>query len=208
MTVGFVHVGAVSAALERQVAALRASVTQAMPGVSCVHLTDITTPLLGEGRRYPASSRIALACLQLYAAAGSGDWLFIDTDVLMRRDVREVFQQSFDVAVATREGTLLEKEVGTKFMAGMPHNKGAVFSRCPAFWHAAADLLASQPEKRQHWMGDQWALNALIAERTYAVHVLPNAFNYPPQARDEDVRDKAILHFKGPKRKDWMLTCQ
>jgi hypothetical protein len=53
-------------------------------------------------------------------------------------------------------------------------------------------------------MGDQEAMNATIAGADYCVRVLPNIYNYPPKSKTDDVRDKAILHFKGP-RKAWAL---
>lgn len=167
-----------------------ASVQRVMRGVMVEQLPDIGGPL-------------ALAVLESYAAV-AGDWLFLDTDVLVQQDVRHVFDDPFDLAVATRDGTLKADEVGTKFMAAMPFNKGAVFSRSPAFWQAAVAIARTYKPSQQAWMGDQRAMNDAIAAGRFLVKILPNGFNYPPRQHDEDVRDKAILHFKGP-RKPWML---
>ncbi len=148
---------------------------------------------------------VALNSLEAYAISGAGDWLFVDTDVEIRSDVRHVFDDpDFDVAVATREGTLLDKEVGTKFMARMPFNKGAVFSRCSAFWKAAAAHLRTLKPEQQAWMGDQVAVNHVIGSGQFRVKVLSNAYNYPPKSKTDDVSQKHILHFKGP-RKAWAL---
>lgn len=205
MTVGFFHVARGNTPHVRLAAALIRSVRLAMPDVSIVHLTDEATPAIADvdDVRRHAPAPIALGCLEAYAAC-EGEWLFVDTDVIVQRDVREVFQRRFDLAVADRAGTLKATEVGTKFMASMPYNKGAVFSRSPAFWLVAADRLRTLSSRRQEWMGDQQAMCDVIAAGRFNIDVLPATFNYPPMRRDEDLRARAILHFKGP-RKIWML---
>jgi hypothetical protein len=180
-----------------------------MPGVPVIHFTDAASTRLalvnlGQVFVHPAGP-IALRCIEAFASV-PGDWLFVDTDVEIRSDVSRVFDDpDFDIAVATREGTLLEKEIGTKFMARMPVNKGAVFSRSQAFWQACAEHCRKLPEKQQQWMGDQIAFNHVIASGQFKVKILPNAYNYPPKSKTDDVRGKHILHFKGPSRKTWAL---
>lgn len=205
MTVGFFHVARGETPHVRLAAALIRSVRRAMPRVAIVHLTDETTapmPCVDQViRRAPAP--VALGCLEAYAAC-VGEWLFVDTDVIVQRDVRWIFDRPFDIAVAERDGTFKPKEVDSKFMRSMPFNKGAVFSRSPAFWSAAADHLRGSSEKRQHWMGDQASMNAVIASGRFKVEILPARYNYPPLSKDEDLNGQAILHYKGA-RKDWML---
>jgi hypothetical protein len=169
-----------------------ASVRRALPGV--------------DVQQFTGAGPLALAVLEAYASV-DGDWLFLDTDVLVQNGdaVRRVFDQDFDVAVATREGTLKTSEVGTKFMRANPFNKGAVFSRSQAFWHAAAARCRELSPTRQAWMGDQIAMNHVIGSGAFRVHVLPAAFNYPPQSKDENLQDVVIAHFKG-KRKSWMVA--
>mgnify|MGYP000066486456 CR=1 FL=1 len=208
MTIGVFHI-AVGPTVHLQLAAnLIASVRRTMPGVPIAHLTDQETAPLADVDfviRHTSRPPVALGCLDAYAHAGPGDWLFLDTDVVVQRDVRPVFDLAFDVAVATREGTLRPNEIGTKFMARMPFNKGAVFSRCAEFWGDAVRACLTMPAKRQQWMGDQLAMNEVIDGGRYRVVVLPNTYNYPPKTRgDVDARSKAILHFKG-NRKAWAL---
>lgn len=205
MKIGFFHAAAVETAHVQLARILIRSARCWMPPVPIVQFTDLTTPAIAdvdEVVRRPTGP-IALRCLEAYASADDGEWLFVDTDVVIQRDVRWVFQSAFDIAVASREGTLRPKEVGTKFMAQMPYNKGAVFSRTPAFWSAAVEQLRAMSEKRQAWMGDQLAMNAVIASGRFEVQVLAPRYNWPPHHED-DTHDKAILHFKGP-RKAWML---
>lgn len=207
MKVGFFHaeIGAASEHLELARFLVK-SVRRSMPGVQITHFTDTTTKAVAGVddvlRREPGP--IALSVLEHYAGV-TGEWLFVDTDVIVRRDVRHVFNDDpvFDIAVATREGTLKDSEVGTQFMASMPFNKGAVFSRSQLFWQGAANYLREASEKQQSWMGDQREMNKLIASNCYAVKVLDAGYNYPPKFIGQDIRAHHILHFKGP-RKAWM----
>lgn len=206
MKVGFFHVGRGVTPHVELASILIASIRRIMPTVPIVHFTDTDTRAIAgvdEVWRQP-SGPIALGCLDAYADAGDEDWLFVDTDVVIQRDVRHIFSAPFDIAVADRAGTLKEKEIGTKFMASMPYNKGAVFSRAPTFWAAAAAHLRMQSEKRQNWMGDQASMNHVIAAGTFKVEILPARYNYPPLRQDEDITAQAILHYKGS-RKAWML---
>lgn len=212
MKVGFYHVDHVrSWALyagdfkpRERIHPLIASIRRAMPGVPIVHLTDLQTcKIAGVDEVVRAfDAPLALGCVRAYASC-EGEWLFVDTDVIVQQDVRHVFEAPFDIAVATRDGTLKPDEVGTKFMARMPYNKGAVFSRSPAFWQSAVERLEGMSVKQQAWMGDQLAMCETIQSSMFMVRILPNRYNYPPHQQFEDLRDKAILHFKGP-RKVWI----
>jgi hypothetical protein len=206
MKVGIFHVGPMAPHTQQLAQLLCASVRHEMPGVEIVHLTDeVTSRLPGADRAQRRPTAPFGVALMTQRAACVGPWLFLDTDTRVLRDVRGVFaDRTFDIAVATREGTLKPSEVGTKFMAQMPFNAGVVFSTSSAFWEAARRWLLEQPEKSRGWMGDQRALNTVIADGRFAVKVLPASYNYPPQAAHEDLRAHAIVHFKGP-RKAWGL---
>jgi hypothetical protein len=158
-------------------------------------------------------ARVALRCLEAYAAAGADDWLFVDTDIEIRADVRHVFEDpdaDFDIAVAERTGTLTEDELHKgeqrSFMAKFgPHNKGAVFSRSSAFWEDAADWLRHQTESKQHWMGDQEAMNARhrlgrsIASRCCRTPTTTRRSRRRRRAREVNPA------LQGPRRKQWAL---
>jgi len=208
--VGFFHASAGPATVHVDLArVLIKSVRRAMPGVPIVHLTDTNTPAIDgvDGVFRGSPGPLALSVLQMYAEAhGAADpeWLFVDTDVVVQRDIRHVFDdRTFAVAVATREGTYKPSEVGTKFMSRMPYNKGVVFSRSRDFWLDTVALLRESSEQQQSWMGDQRSMNDVIAAGDYCVKVLEASYNYPPKFIGQDVRQQHILHFKGP-RKAWM----
>jgi hypothetical protein len=207
MTVGFYHRDEGDARQAALAASMVSTVTRAMPGVPIVQFTTADSAIVegvAQSLAIGGERPLALDRLVHYATC-DGEWLLLDTDVVVQEDVRAVFHdERFDVAVATRDGTLRPEEVGSKFMATMPFNMGAVFSRSAAFWTAAIREIEALPVSRRHWMGDQAAMNAVIASGAFRVRVLSNRFNYPPQHRHEDVSDKAILHYKGP-RKTWLL---
>lgn len=201
MTVGFYHAGPPSP----HAALMVASVRRHMADVSVVQMSPegtARTPGVTAVAFQPPQPRIARAVLEAYASV-AGNWLLLDTDVLVLRDVREIFRfADFDIAVAERAGTFKPGEEGSKFMTQMPYNKGVVFSRSQAFWAAAVERIATMRPERQEWMGDQQAMCDVIASQQFRIFRLPNRFNYPP-ATPVDGADKAILHFKGP-RKAWM----
>lgn len=211
MNVGFYNAAGADARHSVMGDAMIRSVRETMPGVSVTQLTDLTSPALhgvsSVIRRAPAP--LALATARLYSEL-EGEWLLVDTDVLVQRDVRHVFDEPFDVAVVERGPTLVVGEMvpGTKsrqFIERMPHNIGVVFSRCPAFWAEVARRMEQESEKLQAWMGNQEIACQLIREGKWRIRVLPATYNWAPAVSNEDVSQQAIVHYKGPVRKDWML---
>jgi hypothetical protein len=183
------------------------SVRQSMPGVEIVHLTDEKSPIVPG---VDASVRFANGPLlerrmQIYSSV-DGEWLFLDTDTVVAKDVRHVFDDSaFDLAVADREWSLVKDHY--KYTKGMTFNTGVIFSRSPKLYQLALEIWRHYPaEKQAHWWSEQWAFAEAVYSGKFAVKVLPGMiYNRPPHTRDEDVSDAAILHYKGPTRKAWMM---
>jgi hypothetical protein len=190
--------------------ALVRSARYAMPGVDVVQFTDEESPAacgVDEVHRMP---REKMARLRMrHHANVTGDWLFVDTDVIFQRDVRRVFDKPFDLAVSDREWDHVKPAAG--FTKRMPINMGVVFSRNPSFWAECHARLKELPKDKQHWMGDQEVFCDLIDEGRYQVRHLPGAvYNFPPALDEtEDTAGleaaAAIVHFKGPHRKPLML---
>lgn len=203
MTVGLYHVTIPGRPHVAPPALTIASVRRTMPGVQIVQWTTQASMALPGVDAVVIRPELPLALAFVDARSSvEGDWLFLDTDVLVQRDVRSIFDARFDIAVATREGTMRAHEIGSRFMARNLYNAGVVFSRSQAFWLAAWQR-AEEMVGRHAWGCDQESINAVIASQKFDVAVLPNTYNYPPFTADEDVRDKAIVHYKG-KRKVWM----
>ncbi len=182
------------------------AVRRVMPDVHIVHLTDMATPPL-QGvdqivRRPIPYHQLCFGRLDHYAEL-EGDWLYLDTDVIVQRDVRHVFTDPFDLAVADRVGM---KEPDPRIADLMPYNAGVIFSRSTEFWRAAGLLLRQLKPERHAWLGDQRAMNRVIQEQpTFTIKVLPGLeYNYVPERFDEDLSGKFLIHYKG-KRKAYIL---
>src|SRR3990167_3281050 len=81
------------------------STRKAMPHVPIVQFTDEDTPALygvDEVRRrtHPQTAMLRIE----HHIACEDDWLFLDTDVVVQKDVQSVFDEPFDIAIADRDG--------------------------------------------------------------------------------------------------------
>lgn len=182
------------------------SVRATMPGAPIVQLTDDVSPAIAgvdEVRRRPGG-RMLERRLEHYAALDAGDWLLLDTDIIVREDVRVVFGTRFDLALADRSWPHMPPT--PSLTAAMPFNTGVAFSRSPAFWQAVLETWRAFPAETQaDWLSEQRAVAAVVKSDRFAVQVLPGRiYNYPPIAADDPgIQQAAVLHFKGP-RKSWM----
>ncbi len=138
----------------------------------------------------------------LAQASCEGDWLLVDSDVVIQKDVRGVFNEPFDVAFTDREGTITTE---SSYAAVMPYNTGVVFSRSPAFWKYVDHVLQQLPARFQEWEGTQRIVAQMMKEEMpFNIGILPGKlFNYPPKSADEDLSHAFITHFKGA-RKQWI----
>jgi hypothetical protein len=180
------------------------SAKQHMPDVEIYHLTDGITrsPEGVTGTiRIGGSLPMAVRRVSLHEQC-QGDWLFVDTDIIFRRSVEEVFADPFDVALTDRDGTITNE---ADYARIMPYNIGVVFSRSPDFWTMIKGYLVQMPEAYQQWEGDQRVVCELMKHNHgFNVKILPGSkYNYPPKSAD-DKHDASILHYKG-QRKKWLI---
>lgn len=185
------------------------SVRKAMPGVKIVQFSDEQTPqVMGVDTVWRINGEgvpMAIQCVRHYAAC-DGDWLLIDTDVLVQDDVREVFEEPFDVAVCDRDGTLADKEEDLQMIKDMPHNIGVMFSRSPAFWKAVEEKMQTMTDARKQWMGNQYAACEVIASGQFHVKIIPGIqYNYAAHNTKDRCESASIAHYKGAMRKRIML---
>ena len=201
MRVGFYYVGDIPE--YRYLGGVAAAVCKnTMPEAEIVHLTDKHTKAIdGVDSVIRMERDCPMAVFRMRHHQADGDWLFIDVDVLVLKDVSDVFNDSFDIAIASRVPG--DGADGPAF-SEMPHNMGVVFSRSPEFWKAAEKELLTYDDKAQHWMGDQLAVCRLIKRGKFDVKVVPGEkYNFPP--RSEQTPTASIVHYKG-RRKPWMLS--
>jgi hypothetical protein len=182
------------------------SVRKVMPDVEIVQLTDQkSAPVYGVDsiRRLPHEP-LCLATARHYAHC-EGDWLLIDTDTVVQKDVRHVFDgATWDFAITDRVGTLVPGE--TLFPWCGNFNIGVVFQRNgKAFWSAVVDGLLKATKDDRHWMGNQIVASKVLEAGGLNYTILPGLeFNYAPKARTDDVSHASIVHYKGPTRKKWL----
>lgn len=190
--------------------ALVASAKRCMPHVDVVHLTNESSPpVVGVDETIRFMNEPMARLRMRHHANLSGDWLFVDTDVLFQADVQRVFDDEFDLAVTSRGWDHLRAAPG--FTERMPTNMGVVFSRTSAFWAECLARVRELPKTQQQWMGDQEVFCELLEEGRYNVRHLPGSvYNFPPAVDDSEMSRElesvaAIVHFKGEQRKPMML---
>lgn len=184
--------------------ALVAEAQRVMPGVETVQFTDERTdpvPGVSSVRRLAHGPMLQLR-LEHYAAC-EGEWLFADTDVSLRRDVRSVFDDpAFDVALVDRNWP--HRPQSEKYLQTMPFNTGVCFSRASAFWQDVVATWLAYPGPERDWLSEQRAVYAVVREGKHRVKVLPGmVYNYPPASETDPATDAAIVHYKGA-RKPWL----
>lgn len=175
------------------------SVKRTMPKVEVYHLTDGKCPAGAENvLRIPEEMPMAVRRMTHHARL-SGDWLFIDSDCVLQKDVSHVFDGEFDIAVTDRKGSMWDK---TPYAEAMPFNMGVTFSKSPEFWADVLQKLKTLPPKLQEWEGDQ--LTVGIVCQDWKTKVLPgHIYNFTPWKREDDRSHAAIVHYKGS-RKAWI----
>lgn len=162
--------------------------------------------------------RLMLAELECWSAfAASDDFaqptVFIDHDILVQRDVSEIFDQSFDVGVTWRP------------RGGSPHpiNAGVLFldpsrrDRVRDFFYRLLSCAQSLPTEFWRWYGDQEALEKVLGAGHFRRDKPPRRikvgsttirpfpaqqFNYSATYGSEHLHapEPHIVHFKGKRK--------
>lgn len=184
---------------------LIASVRRHMPGVQIHHFTDDkSAAAVGVDVVTRRRGGAVMLCRAAHQAEVDGDWLFVDTDVVIERDVHYVFNSQFNIAVTDRIWPHLPP-VGGDFTTKMPYCAGVVFSRCRAFWVEVHRRMMAMPVDSQKWYGDQRAIAEELDTGRYQQLTLPGmTYQYPPAAGEVPV-GTAITHYKGKDRKAMLL---
>jgi hypothetical protein len=182
------------------------SVRNVMPHAIIVQMTDLNTPKVtgvDEVIRKPFDGKLMTFRMQ-HLASLDGEWITLDTDILLLKDISFILGKEFDVALTKRTGKILDQD-GTDIVAHMPYNTGVMFSKSRRFWESAYKLLLGMPESAHKWWGDQLSVRLAADSKRFTVLELDcNDYNYTPKDADER-KDCYVLHFKG-QRKDWMLN--
>lgn len=202
MILTFLHVGNEAALPTLMVDSVR----RTMPGATVVQLTDqVTSAVPGVDEIIRKDYDGKLMTFRMRHLAGLEDeFITLDTDVIVRRDLRPLFDASFDVALTMRE-TPVTSINGVDLAKEMPYNTGLMFSRNPRFWQEAYAVLMRLDPDTHRWWGDQLSVKVVAESGRYMVKELPcDEYNYTPRNRLDMPETACMIHYKG-ERKQWML---
>jgi hypothetical protein len=151
-------------------------------GVDCDEVVRLPSKGIGHGKYN-------------HLAHCEGDVLLLDTDILVQRDVQDVFDEDFDVAMCPRKHTNPE---------GV-YNGGVMFSRCPAFFAECVRKMDEDATGYGYTLGgEQIVMNRVAATGKWKIKDLPlDVYNWSPKLHHMENPQAAIVHYKG-ERKRWM----
>src|SRR5574341_335513 len=193
---------------QRQLARIMAaSVRRVMPAVRVLMMTDHKTPAIEGIEPVRISTHgfpdwipwVCNACSLM-----EGEVLYLDSDVVVQRDLRPLFNVDAD-AIFTQRGP---KEFEGRLM---PFLFGVVAYRSTEFWKEVRDrVLAMRDPKDLGWWGsqiivfDMW-MECQNGRKDWKIASIPcHTYNYTPKDAQDTPEDKFALHYKGKKRKAWM----
>lgn len=126
--------------------------------------------------------------------------LILDNDLLVKRQVDEVWDWDFDVALGIRPGLDDRNK----------YNSGVMFSRSHKFWVDCAEWFETQGKKTWDWGGEQRSVNFVANNKKFkhkykVCNLNCGVYNWAPPKNKNAKNDKAaIWHYKGGDRKKWM----
>jgi hypothetical protein len=186
------------------------SVHEVMPDVEIVQMGDGRTPTVPgvdsvvELRIKPNEEFMPYRLRHL--SRFEKEAIFLDTDIIVKRDLREAFRESFDVGLTKRDYPVINRDSKENITEKMPYNTGVMFSRNPDFFQAAYEHCLRLPEEKRQWWGDQIAVNYVAKSGKYKVVEFDCGLWNRVPVRADDVGDAYVVHFKGSTRKTWMLA--
>lgn len=213
MKVAFLHIDeeSHSPAFHRRLAQIMIrSVKKNIPDSWVIQMTDMKTPILDgvdESRRLEPDSKFVMIYRLRHLAFLKREVLILDTDVVVLQDPTPVFNLAFDVCLTKRDKQIISPEIGYGVDDPlMPYNTGVMFSRSRDFWKDALEVCRGLEDRHKEWYGDQISVAEVVESRRYDVAVLKcDKWNYTPSSPDENLEGRNIVHFKGKKKKEWML---
>lgn len=185
------------------------SVKEVMPDLEVVQMTDMKTPALPGVDNVIAMSTTGLefAPFRLkHLSVFEGEAIFLDTDVIVKKDLREAFNEPFDVGLTKRDYPIFGRDSGKNLTDTMPYNTGVMFSRSPDFFRIAYKYSLTRSKEEQQWFADQISVAEVAKSGAFNVKEFNcELWNRVP-VRADDLGEAYAVHYKGDKRKAWMLA--
>ena len=180
---------------------------KAVHGCSVVQMSDLRTaavPGVDEVVRIPFRIPLMPYRMKHLASFDHDEMLVLDTDVICKSAIDDIWLHYFDVGLTLRDRGELYAGDGADIGGGMPFNTGVMFSRSRSFWDECYRWLITQPPDVQRWYGDQRAVAKIAGRGTHQVMILKCAeFNWAP-AFEGDSSEARFWHYKGARRKPWL----
>jgi hypothetical protein len=184
-------------------------VNQAMPGAKIFQLTDESTNAISgtEPIRLPRGKDF-IEFSYRHLMSIEGDFIRIDYDVFVQKDLTEVFNDDFEVGLTIRTPEDKATPWNSKLVQLYPHNLGVAFSKGKhSFWKEQYEAYRSISNP-DGWMDACTATEMAYKTTRCRVRDYPCfKYNYTPVSQSEDVSDKYAVHYKGI-RKAWMVDSE
>ena len=173
-----------------------------------VQMSDSKTPEIegvDEVRRIPFKLPLMLYRLKHLYSFPHEEMLILDTDVIAKRRMPDIWGIDFDIGLTRREQGKLYEGDGADIGEDMPYNTGVMFSRSQQFWEDCFNWLVPRKELHQ-WYGDQRAVAEVVKRGNYTFAEFKcSDFNWAP-SHAGDTSDAFFWHYKGAVRKKWIST--
>jgi len=165
-------------------------------GMECTVLTDADSPHVeGAWRKEIPREWEGIMHYRAHAyAAYNKPGIYLDTDMLIRRDLSPIMELDFDVALTKRSHKIITSN-GVDVGKLMPYNGGFVAVQDPTFWPEVADRMDGYDPEHQKWYGDQMALVEAAKGRNI-IELPTKLYNRIVKKVDLDVSAAWVLHFK------------
>jgi hypothetical protein len=175
-----------------------ASVRRAMPHARVVQVSDEKfpeVPGVDSVFRHPWTTggwiRFRFEALASFARI-NGEHLFLDYDIVVRRDVSYVMKEDFEVAMCEtpdRRDHIL--------------NGGVIFCKTPLLYERGRDIYFATPTLQDEWEGGQTAQDR--AARSLNLKYLDfDRYNFTPDCMGAVPPSAEIVHYRG-RRKRFMV---
>ncbi len=189
--IAFLHVGQDTAQAAMMVRSAKAF------GHDCYQLTDADSPHV-EGAQCIRFNRGDEGIMYFRAkcyAAFNEPGIYLDTDILIRRDLSPLMALDFDVALTKRTHEVITPN-GVDVGSLMPYNGGFIGVKDKTFWPEVVDRMAGYDPDSQKWYGDQVALVEAAKGRNI-IELPTKLYNRIVKKVNLDVSGAWVLHFKG-----------
>ena len=169
-----------------------------------VMLTDKRAPEVpgcSEIHRYDGNlAELMMFRMEAYAAYNQPG-VYVDTDMIIQRDLSPIMALDFDMAVTHRIGRDIPgpSDDPVNITETMPYNGGMIFYKHPGIFPVMANLMRQLDPEMRNWWGDQ----IILAESVKHVRtmMLPDDFYNLTYGPDRDLSAAWVVHFKGGRKK-------